>query len=565
MRLINPIMKQSIRTECKGIAASVALAIGQSVPLYPVALSVQSLFDEHLPNGNTRSVVSTVLFMIALFVSHALLSVLHKHVSIRVVKRQVAVLRIRATASIIQQSRRELGDKDRDLLHAHVVQDSLRIDGFYTSLLNQFLPSLIIVCLLALVAASIDMMLFAFTFLLAPVLYVVNTWTSRRYREAVRTFHKDFSLFSKHVQFLVKHDDLIHVSSAETFELHESEQKVDRLRDSTVRASLFAVLQTLAQHQIILIGGALVLLAGGMAVAKGTATIGSLVSFYVAIGLLSSHARSAIGSIPNMIEGSESLRRITTIIQDGEAPAYSGTQRIDAIHDIQFEHVSYGYEQDKPVIDDVSFGCTTGDTLWLRGPSGCGKTTITLLLMGFYKPTEGCILVNGVSLEHLDILSLRRSIGVSMQDPWLFSATVRENLTYGLEDVPDDDSIMQVCELVGMDTKIKSLPEGLDTLVGERGMMLSGGERQRLSIARAMLRNPDVLILDEPENNLPQKAADQIIGRTANSAAIRFIISHGRGNPHHNDGKLLSFEISRDEHIKHAEKVFRSDSPPGKP
>lgn len=544
MSVIHALMKQSIRAERKAIAASVGLAVAQSVPLYPVALLVRSLFDVHLPNGNTKAVVYTVLYMSALFICHALLAVLHKHISIRVVKRQVAVLRIRAADSIIYQSRRDLGDKDRDMLHAHVVQDTLRIDGLYASMLSQFFPSLIIVLLLAVVAASIDARLFAFTLLLAPALYVLNRWIGRRYREAVRTFHTDFGLFSKHISFLVKHDDLIHTSSAEAFEKQRSEQKINRLRDSTVRSSFIAALQTLVQHQIILIGGALVLLAGAVAVAKGTTTAGALVSFYVAIGLLSSHARSAIGSIPHIIEGSESLGRMATIIQDGEAPLHPGTRKIDVVSDIQFEHVSFGYEGENLVIDDISFHCTRGDTVWLRGPSGCGKTTVTLLLMGFYKPTKGRILINGISLEQLDIAALRRLMGVSMQDPWVFSATIRENLIYGLHPIPEDAAVMHVCELVGMDQKIRSLPEGLDTLAGERGMMLSGGERQRLSIAKALLRDPAVLILDEPENNLPQKVVDGIIGRTAKADAIRFIISHGNTNLNLTFHDHLDYEIT---------------------
>lgn len=553
----------AIRSEWKGIVGSVALAIGQSLPLYPVALLVQALFDKHLPEGNTKAVLSTILLMTALFISHALLWVMHKYISIRVVKRQIAVLRTQAAASIISQSRRELGDKDRDLLHAHVVQDSLRIDGLYTSLLNQFFPSLIIVLVLAVVAASIDAKLFAFTLILAPLLYIANRAMSRLYRKTVRTFHKDFSLFSKHIQFLVKHDDLIHTSSAETFVLHEAEQKVDRLRDSTIRSSFIAALQTLVQQQIILITGALVLLAGGLAVAKGTITIGVLISFYVAIGLLSSHARSAIGAIPHIIEGSESLQRMASIIQGGEAPVYSGTHKINAITNIQFEHVSFGYEENKPILDDISFTCTSGDTLWLRGPSGCGKTTVTLLLMGFYKPTAGRILINGFPLDQIDIAALRHGFGVSMQDSWIFSATIRENLTYGLQDIPDEATIMAVCELVGMEKKIAALPEKLETLTGERGMMLSGGERQRLSIARALLRESDVLILDEPENNLPLNVARQIIEQTAKDSIIRFIISHGKSEScHQEEGSLLSYEILRNASIKHSAKEFQSDEPP---
>jgi ATP-binding cassette subfamily B protein/subfamily B ATP-binding cassette protein MsbA len=198
-----------------------------------------------------------------------------------------------------------------------------------------------------------------------------------------------------------------------------------------------------------------------------------------------------------------------------------------AVREIQFEEVQFEYRSDVPVIRDFNLSVPGGATVALVGPSGAGKTTITDLVARFYDPTRGVIRLNGIDLRKIKLHSYRQMIAVVMQEVFLFDGTVRENIAYGLRGATDEQ-ILDAARRANAHEFIDRLPEAYDTLIGERGFKLSGGQRQRLSIARAILANPKILILDEATSNLDteseqliqQSLAELFEGRTT------FVIAH---------------------------------------
>ena len=163
--------------------------------------------------------------------------------------------------------------------------------------------------------------------------------------------------------------------------------------------------------------------------------------------------------------------------------------------------MDFAYRPDSPVLRDICFTIPQGSTYALVGPSGAGKSTITNLIPRLFDPTGGSILINGVDVRRYDLYDLRRSIGTVTQDTYLFNGTIRENLLYAKEDATQEE-LEQACKTANIHDFIVSLPEGYDSLVGNRGLKLSGGEKQRISIARVILKDPTILILDEATSSL---------------------------------------------------------------
>jgi subfamily B ATP-binding cassette protein MsbA len=214
-----------------------------------------------------------------------------------------------------------------------------------------------------------------------------------------------------------------------------------------------------------------------------------------------------------------------------------GARPVGAVRgDVGFHGVGFAYVADRPVLHDVTFSVRAGQTVALVGPSGAGKTTLVHLIPRFYDPTEGSVTLDGVDLRDLRVESLRQQIAVVPQDLYLFNASVRENVRYGRLDA-DDRAIEEAVRDANAGGFVSALPDGLDTVIGERGITLSGGERQRVAIARALLRDAPLLLLDEPTSSLDsasealiQEALDRLTsGRTT------FIIAHRLSTVRHAD------------------------------
>ncbi|MBC8452419.1 MAG: ABC transporter ATP-binding protein [Spirochaetes bacterium] len=546
-------MRQIVRNHPFGIGLSVILSIIGSASLLPLAMFVNQVFDVHIPEGSVTNLYITLGIITGLLLLNAAMQLLNKRLTLNIIKKSIAHLRKTLIRSILSYSRMHLSQKDRDLLQSQVVQDTLRVDYLFTSFLTQFIPGVLITLGMAVGLGSINIILFVVFFALTPVIGLLSTRLSREFRKEVRAYHKIFSGFSKGVSFILRFNELIHTSSAEHQEIAHQDTAVDALQTSHKRVAWLSTLLGVIQRQTLMISGVVVLLLGGLFVISGTNTIGELISFYVAVGLVNSYARSALGAIPSMLEGRESMKRLVSILNGsdpmdgaGEDLRVSETQKtskasagiiINEITSIEFRQVTFGYgSSERPVLENLSFSCSMGDFFLIQGPSGIGKSTLIYLLMGFYQPLTGEIYINGKPLKDLDINSVRRLMGFVGQEPMLFPGSILENLTYGLDSAfenraassgaVDRELVEQACKKALIHDFIMDLPDQYDSFIGEQGMLISGGQRQRLAIARALLRNPHILILDEPENNLPQGMLDQILDKVDLTHMITLLITH---------------------------------------
>ncbi|MCL4867380.1 MAG: ABC transporter ATP-binding protein/permease [Anaerolineae bacterium] len=268
---------------------------------------------------------------------------------------------------------------------------------------------------------------------------------------------------------------------------------------------------------------------GGWLVIDGALTMGELVAFMTYLGMLVRPIRNMGRIIPILAIAASAGERVFAILDAPEevadAPGATPLPRLRGR--VQFDHVFFGYQPDHPILHDITFTAEPGQVIAIMGATGSGKSTLINLIARFYEPTRGRILLDGHDSQQTTLSSLRRQIGFVMQDTLLFAASIRQNIAFGSPQASEAE-IIQAAQDAQAHEFIMAMPEGYDTRVGERGVTLSGGQKQRLSIARALLTNPRLLILDDATasvdsqtEQLIQQALERLMrGRTT------FIIAH---------------------------------------
>ncbi len=273
----------------------------------------------------------------------------------------------------------------------------------------------------------------------------------------------------------------------------------------------------------------IVLISGGIFLYRGDITFGDYSAFIVSVNLFVNPLTTLIQFTEQYQNGVTGFIRFLEVIDEKSEEEKPGAIDIKKVEgEIEFRHVSFGYDQKRMILNDISFKVEKGKTLALVGSSGGGKTTICHLLPNFYHVSKGEILIDGVNINDLTHASLRENIGIVQQDVFLFGGTIYENILYGRLDATYDE-VIEAAKSANIYDYVMSLPDGFDTQIGERGVKLSGGQKQRLSIARVFLKNPPILILDEATSALDntteiliQKALDRLChGRTTIVVAHR--------------------------------------------
>jgi ABC-type multidrug transport system fused ATPase/permease subunit len=496
--------------------ASAVLAVLGFLFVIPSVALVRLIFDRALPQSNFRLLVLAGVGLMALSFASGGLSLLTRRIALKTTK--LVICHIRA----------DLSETESSLLHSRIVHDSERVDQMTNSILSGVLPAAVCSIAVSLILLKLNWKLYLSLCCIGPILLVINRRFARKVRLNVREFYATFHNFSQGILFLLRTIDLVRVQNTKQLEIDRQMERVQELRDASGEMVWLQSAYSVSQQNMTTALVSIMLVVGGWAVASHTMTMGSLMSFYFCLALLSSYLREILSSAPMIIAGNESLLELYGMLAIDDLEPYRGTQRITFQGNITFEQVRFGYRRDD-FLQGIDLELRAGSKIALIGPNGSGKTTLLHLLCGFYRPRTGRLLADGHPYDDIDITDLRESIGVVMQDPILFSGTIHENLVYGSPAATKED-VEWATRIATAHEFIVTLPLGYQTLIGEGGVLLSGGQRQRIAIARAILRRPRILLLDEPTNHLDRASVARV---TANlhelpDAPTIIVVSHDR-------------------------------------
>ncbi|HEY2491937.1 MAG TPA: ABC transporter ATP-binding protein [Paenibacillus sp.] len=466
-------------------------------------LAVNRVLDDYLPGGNWNIIIWACVVLLAIYVVS---SVLHY-----VVSYWGHMLGI----NIETDMRKKLFDHVQKLSFRFF--DNTKTGHLVSRMTNDLMdigeiahhgPEDLFIAVMTLVGAfclmlSINWQLAVLTFVIVPLLIYLSIYFSKKMTRAFNRMFADIADFNARVENNVSGIRVVQAFSNETHEKSRFAVNNERFRQTKSIAYRIMALNSSLSYILMRSVSLFVLGCGTWFVIEGHMTHGEFIAFV----LLSNVFLDPIRMINQVIEmypkGIAGFKRYNDLLETEPDVA----DRSDAVYvdhlkgDIQFKNVTFGYENKEDVLRDISLNIRAGETVAFVGPSGAGKTTICSLLPRFYDVKSGSITVDGMDIRQMKLESLRKQIGIVQQDVFLFDGTIRENIAYGKLDATEAE-IWTAAKRAQLEEIILSQNEGLDTLIGERGVKLSGGQKQRLSIARMFLKNPPILILDEATSAL---------------------------------------------------------------
>jgi ATP-binding cassette subfamily B protein len=385
--------------------------------------------------------------------------------------------------------------------------------------LRQAINTLLLLIMVLYSMATLNLELTLVSMVVVPFLFVATLYYSRMVSPMWREVRDQFGVITSVLQENLTGVRVVRGFSREDYEEQKFSVECEKYFDINIvmvkLRSFFMPLATLISS----VGLVAVLWYGGNQVISGALSIGSVVAFYLYLMRLMGPVRM-LGFITSMFVRSNAAAERVFEIVDAEVDVHDkeGAQELKALEGrVTFEDAWFSYDGKNMVLRSIDLDVQPGQTVAILGATGSGKSSIINLIPRFYDVTRGAIKVDGVDIRDVTIKSLRRHIGIVRQDPFIFSTTLRENISYGVEDATMD-RVREAAAQAKIDDFIEGLPEGYDTKVGERGVTLSGGQKQRVAIARALLKNPRILILDDSTSSVDtqteyeiQQALDELL------------------------------------------------------
>jgi ATP-binding cassette subfamily B protein AbcA/BmrA len=389
---------------------------------------------------------------------------------------------------------------------SRMTNDTAIVKGLITDHLANFLTGMISIIGSIIVLFILDWKMTLLMLIAIPLSFMILVPLGRKMHQVSKGTQDETARFTSVIQQVLSEVRLVKASNAEMIEYNNGKKGIAQLfqyglKEAKIQAMIAPLIGLVIMLLLVVILGY-----GGMRVSSGALTAGDLVAFIMYLFQIVMPMGQLTSFFTQFQKATGATERIISILEMDKEDNDSEQKVQNVNQSITVDHLSFSYKNGENVLKDISFSVEPGKVTAIVGPSGSGKTTLFSLLERYYQPQQGLIRLGGKPITHFSLQSWRSQIGYVSQESPIVSGTIRDNICYGLEKQVDDADLYRVARMAYADQFISELPEGFNTEVGERGIKLSGGQRQRIAIARAFLRDPKILMLDEATSSLDSKS-----------------------------------------------------------
>lgn len=522
---------QLYRQHWSKLLLSILFFLIKHSPVYVLPIVTANLINIATKPGDhsMRSLWINLIVMLVVIVQNIPTQVLHISYMSKAIRFVEAGLRSTLVRKLQRLSMSAHGELSAGKLQTKVLRDVEAIEQLSKQIMVSFFPAILSVIIAIVLTSSRSMTVMGFFVLTIPAALVLVRFFRVKVRRSNSEFRSQIESMSGQVNEMVGMLPVTRAHGLEKTEIRKIDTTLNHLRTKGYRLDIVeayfgSVAWVVFQLFQVFCLGFTVWLA-----IRGRIPVGDVVLYQSFFSMILNSVSALLTVYPQIAKGFESIYSVTEILLSKDVEAYQGKRKADNVSGrFSFRNVHFGYpNSDRHVLSNFNLEVKAGESIALVGASGAGKSTVLNLVIGFNKPNGGQVTIDGIPMEELDMASYRKHLAVVHQSTVLFSGTIRENITYGLPTV-SEEKLREVIRMTHLEDVIAQLPEGLDSAIGQHGGRLSGGQRQRIAIARALIRDPKVILLDEATSALDneseyhvQQAMQKLIkGRTT------FIVAH---------------------------------------